>query len=341
MKIFLALVVISFNVGNSFAQIDSAEFFYQKGNEEKTARLFKPALADYQKSVQFNANNADAQRDLGIVALELRRYDLAVAAFEKVLTLQKNDTVAIENVTNIYFWTRKWNEAIQSAHTAQQLHVGTQNNFIIAKSYYELENYGQALKFLELAYRDDPKNPEIQYLGGRSYVEMSNYKKALGCYEQAIALDSSKVYWIYETGMVAYAIPDDKKAIYYFEKAVEKGMKKSNDYLENLANAYMNIKDYEKAMPLMDELLKRKPYDMETLYSVADSYYRTGRYQEAIDTWDKMLAIDDKSANALYMIGMSYQKKGEKEKGQLLCDKAIEMDPSLAKNKQKKQMPGF
>jgi tetratricopeptide (TPR) repeat protein len=223
MKNFLALVVISFTVGHSFAQTDSAEFFYQKGNEEKTARLFKPALAHYQKSVQFNPNNVDAQRDLGIVAMELRRYDLALSAFEKVLTLQKNDPVAIENLTNIYFWTRKWNEAIQSAHIAQQLHIGTRNNFIIAKSYYEQENYGEALKFLELAYRDDPKNPEIQYLGGRSYVEMSNYKKAFGCYEQALALDSSKVNWIYEAGMVAYAIPDDKKAIYYLKKLQKKG----------------------------------------------------------------------------------------------------------------------
>jgi len=39
---------------------------------------------------------------------------------------------------------------------------------------------------------------------------------------------------------------------------------------------------------------------------------------------------------------MDYQKKGEKEKGQRLCDKAIEMDPSLASLKQKKQlMPGL
>jgi hypothetical protein len=40
------------------------------------------------------------------------------------------------------------------------------------------------------------------------------------------------------------------------------------------------------------------------------------------------------------MIVMCYHKKGEKSKGQHLCDKAIEMDPSLASLKQKKSMPG-
>jgi len=51
--------------------------------------------------------------------------------------------------------------------------------------------------------------------------------------------------------------------------------------------------------------------------------------------------LDKSNASALYMIGLSYQKKGDKQKGMALCDKAIEMDPSLAKNKQKVQMPGM
>jgi hypothetical protein len=38
------------------------------------------------------------------------------------------------------------------------------------------------------------------------------------------------------------------------------------------------------------------------------------------------------------MAGMSFQKKGQKEKGQKICDKAIEMDPSLARYRQKKDM---
>jgi hypothetical protein len=50
--------------------------------------------------------------------------------------------------------------------------------------------------------------------------------------------------------------------------------------------------------------------------------------------------MDKENASALYMIGMSYQKKGEKQKGMDICDKAIQMDPSLAKNKQKMEMPG-
>jgi Tfp pilus assembly protein PilF len=54
-----------------------------------------------------------------------------------------------------------------------------------------------------------------------------------------------------------------------------------------------------------------------------------------------LLAIDNKSARSLYMIGLAYQKKGDVAKGQELCDKAIAMDPSLAKLKEQKQGGGL
>ena len=340
MKNYLILASILF-VQQGFAQSDSAAFYKQKADADNESRRYLTSFKYYQKSLSFDSSNVDVHRGLGKVALELRRYDIARISWEHVLKAAPNDTAAMVNLTTVYFNTRKWNDAMQMAQKAQAANVGHNNNLIIAKSFYELENYGQALKFLELAYRDDPKNPEIPYMGGRSFVEMSNYKKALGCYEQVLALDSSKAQWYYEAAMVAYAIPDDKKALDYFEKAAAHGQKRTNDYLENVANCYMNLKNYPKAIPIMEELLQRKPADMDILYNMGDTYYRSSKYDQAIATWDKMLAIDDKNANALYMIGVAYQKKGEKEKGQALCDKAIQMDPNLAKNKVKKENMGF
>jgi tetratricopeptide (TPR) repeat protein len=145
---------------------------------------------------------------------------------------------------------------------------------------------------------------------------------------------------MYEAALVYYAVPDDKKAIYWFERAGAKGYKRTNDYIENLGNAYLNAGNYEKGTELLKEVLQRRPADQELLYNLADAYYRGGKYQEAIDSWDQVLTIDKKNANALYMIGMAYQKKGDKAKGQQLCDKAIEMDPSLKDKRQERKMPG-
>lgn len=335
--LFTVLTVLAISQG--FAQTDSSDYFYQKGNEEKIARRYLPAFNNFQKSVQFKPENADAQKALGEVAVEMRKYEDAKKAFLKVLELKKDDTTAVSNLKNLYYWTRKWDEAIKYAQQAKTLKVGTDNNYIIAKAYYEQENYGKALEFLEQAYKDDNKNAEVPYLGARSLIEMSNYKKAAGCYEQAIALDSTKTLWMYEAGLTYYAIPDDNKCIYWLERAGAKGYKRTNDYLQNLANAYLNTKQWDKGLGLLDELFQRKPQDVEVIYSIGEVYYHTNKYDMAIETWDKILAIDNKNANAVYMIGLAYQKKGETAKGQELCDKAIAMDPKLAKLKEERKMP--
>ena len=134
---------------------------------------------------------------------------------------------------------------------------------------------------------------------------------------------------------------DDKNALKYILLAAEKGYKRDNDYLENLGIAYLNVGDLDQGAAIMGEILKRKPSDLNVLNMLAEAFYYKGKYQQAIDYWDQVLFYDKGNASALYMIGMSYQKKGEKDKGMALCDKAIELDPSLASLKQKKQMMGL
>jgi tetratricopeptide (TPR) repeat protein len=102
----------------------------------------------------------------------------------------------------------------------------------------------------------------------------------------------------------------------------------------------LNNKEYDKGLDIMKEALNRRPTDISLLNMVAEAHYDVKKYDDAINYWDRVLELDKQNASALFMIGMSYQKKGEKQKGQALCDKAIQMDPSLAKNKQKMEMPG-
>jgi len=96
----------------------------------------------------------------------------------------------------------------------------------------------------------------------------------------------------------------------------------------------------EKGTELMKSLLEKRPGDIAILNNLADNYYKAGNYKEAITYWDKVLYLDKEDARALYMIGMSYLKTGDKNNGQTLCNKAIEMDPSLKQFRSVKGMPG-
>jgi len=339
MKTLISILTLGLISNSIYSQTDSTVFYFSKGNTEKDARRFREAEKDYAKAAQFSPKDSKVLLAWGQSLVEQRRYVEAKEKFTGAYQADGKNPEAVMQLATLSLNTRQWNDAITYAKKMQELKIGNSANYVIAKSYYSLENYGECVKYCELAYKDDPKNAEVPYIAGRCLVEMSNYKKAAGCYEQAIALDSSKANWMYEAGLVYYAVPDDKKAIYWFERASAKGYPRSGDFVENLANAYLNIKDYTKGLALLQEILAKKPQDQELLYNIADAYYNIGKYDDAITYWDKILELDKKNANSLYMIGMAYQKKGEKEKGQQLCDKAIEMDPSLKNLKEEKKMP--
>jgi tetratricopeptide (TPR) repeat protein len=140
--------------------------------------------------------------------------------------------------------------------------------------------------------------------------------------------------------LIYYAMNDDQNSLKYMLEAAEKGLKKDNSYMQNLATAYINAGRFNEGIGVLQDLLRLRPSDLNLLYTIAEAYYNAKKYDNAINYYDEVLAANKQNAEALYMIGMCYQKKGEKQKGMDLCDKAIEMDPSLQNLKQKKEMPG-
>ncbi|MBY0535382.1 MAG: tetratricopeptide repeat protein [Chitinophagaceae bacterium] len=340
MKPLAFLMMCSLVAKGLFAQTtDSAVFYYDKGMEEKAAKRYREAEKAFQKSYGFNTEKVETHIEWGNVLLEQRRYQEAYYKFKKADSLQSNNNVVLEQIAQLSFNLRKYEDAIKVAKQLQAAKYGSGWNWLIARSQYELQFYAEAIKYCEAAFKETANNPEIVYIAGRSFMEMHNYKRAAGCFDQALAMDSSNATWMYEAGLAWYAVPDDKKALYWIEKAGQNGYKKTNDYLENLATAYLNTGNLGKGVEMLIQVLERRPSDPELLYSIAEAYYKGKKYDSAIEYWDRILEVDKKNANALYMIGMCYQKKGDTAKGNQLCDKAIEMDPSLRKLKEEKKLP--
>jgi len=317
---------------------DSSRYFYLKAMEEKSNRLYQPAYIDFLHSLEYDSLNADALRETGLTAVELRKYENAIVAFEKLAAVRKKDTTAVSQLAVLYFWTHRWEKAVAFATLANQLHTGQNNYYILGKSYYEMEDYGHAFSYLPVAATADPKNAEIPYLIARAYVDMNNYKPAIPYFQKAISLDSSKAQWIYECALVFATIYNDKSAIEYYEIAAAKGYKKDNDFYQNLADSYIAAGQAEKGLKILQELVIKKPADLELLNSLGFTSYKMKKYDEAIEYWDRILSYDKQNGRALYMIGMAYQKKGDTEKGKALCDKAIALDPSLKSLKQEIKM---
>lgn len=321
--VFTSIVVFASNAD------DSVKVLIQKAKIEQEAGRHKLALEYLQMAVAANPNMIDAQRALGIEALEVRQFDLARQSFLTVLANQPNDRIALEKVTEIFYNFRKWDDAVKYGQKLLSLNAGKRVNFMIGRSLYEKEDFAQCFKYLDAAFVEEPANAEIPTMFARALVDMSNFKAAARYYLEAIKLDTANNRLMNELGMTYSAMNDEKTAVKYYEMAMEKGYKVDNNFVENLSNSYIAAGMPQKGMEMLLKLLEKRPGDIDLLNNVANNYYALGNYKESINYWDKVLFLDREEARALYMIGMSYIKMGDKSKGATLCNKAIEMDPSL------------
>jgi tetratricopeptide (TPR) repeat protein len=320
---------------------DSADLFYQKGLVEKQNGRKLESLKNFEKALKYDANNKSIITEVANANLDLRRYTFARDGYKRLVELGDNSPATYKQLLTLSFQLKAQDDVIAYASKVKQLDPSEKVSYYIGRTHYDQDNYGEAIKYLNDAAKEDPANAEVPYLIAHSYADMMNYKLAIPFFQKAITMDPAKSYWVYELGLICYAMHDDNNALKYILEAGEKGYKKDNDYLENLGIAYLNVGKLEEGVGIMNEILKRKPSDMNILNMVAEAYYYKGKYQQAIDYWDQVLTFDKTDYSALYMIGMAYQKKGEKEKGIALCDKAIELDPSLSNLKQKKQLAGL
>lgn len=325
----------------AFSQSDSANYYLQRGLQEKQNGRRMESLKNFEKAFSYNASDKHIVTELASAYLDLRKYSQARETLKKLVALGDESAANYKELMILSFNLKQNDDVILYANKLKEVDPSEKVNFYIGKVNYDQDNYGDAIKFLNAASKEDPQNAEVPYMIAHSYADMMNYKLCIPYFQKAIDLDTTKNYWVYELGLVYYAMNDDKNALKYIIMAGDRGYKKDNDYMENLGIAYLDVGNLEEGVNILNELLAKRPSDLNLLNMVAEAYYYKGKFQNAMDYWDKILGYDKTNASALYMIGMCYQKKGEKDKGIQLCDKAIEMDPSLSVYKQKKMMAGL
>ena len=324
--------------------VDSGDYFLQKGLQEKQTGRRLESLKNFEKAAKYDANSKSVITELASAYHDLRKYNLALENYKKLAAMGDESPELLKKLMLLSYQMKQNDDVLLYADKLKKADPGEKVAFYVGRIQYDNDNYGEAIKYLNQAEKEDSANAEIPFLIAHSYADMMNYKLAIPYFKKAIALKPTEAYWIYELSLICYAMHADKDALKYMLEAGEKGLKKDNDYLENLAIAYLNVGELDKGVEMLNEILKRKPSDMNILSMVAEAYYGKAKFDLAMEYWDKILEYDKENASALYMIGMCYQRKGGKEnmeKGTRLCDKAIEMDPSLASLKQKKMMAGL
>lgn len=119
---------------------------------------------------------------------------------------------------------------------------------------------------------------------------------------------------------------DTDQALKEFKKAEDV---KKGDLLVNfnIGLAYIDLKQYDKAITLMEPLAKKNLFNFDAQYYTGAAYYLKGDMDQSIKYFQNALMFNEASADTNVWLGKCYYKKGDRTKALEHVNKALRMVP--------------
>jgi len=110
----------------------------------------------------------------------------------------------------------------------------------------------------------------------------------------------------------------------------------------NLGIAFYNLKNYEKAIEIFEEIRARKAVpDVKTLVILGESLFAVGKNAESLEVLRKALEIEPDNAIALYNYGSVLQELKNYTEALKQYDRALDLQPDLTKALNNRGMTHF
>jgi tetratricopeptide (TPR) repeat protein len=195
----------------------------------------------------------------GIALYELKRYEEALAAYEKAIRLDPNFAAAYNNKGDALYKLNCIEEALAAYEQAVRLDPNFAEPYSSKGALLcELKRYREALASCEEAIRLDPKNAQAYYNKGVVLNGLQRYMEALSACEQAIRLDPNSSANYNNKSVVLNGLQHYKEALLAAEQSIRLDPKNAAAY-NNKGAALNGLKRREDALLAFEQAIRLDP----------------------------------------------------------------------------------
>jgi tetratricopeptide (TPR) repeat protein len=216
---------------------------------------------------------------------------------------------------------------------------GASDSFEFARNYlsygstfFQRGYFEQAELFFRQALRDDPASAEAYYGVGSACLNLQKTAEARANFQRATELepgypDTLPNAWN-NLGLLATREGHTEEAIGYFQHA----LKVNPDHLvalENLGNAYRQLKNWEQARRVLEHAVAVSPGDPESNYSLGMVFAQTNDTQRAYEYLRRALQARPAYPEALNNLGVLYLRTQRRDQAVAAFEECIRAAPAF------------
>ena len=217
-----------------------------------------------------------------------------------------------------------------------QLKIAT--NGLFSVRYFARKEIKDKVLLSYVRYYDRGTKDWDYYICVNSYINPGQLKRGLWPPTNtayAVKVDNTAICAVIERktrkdllGTNALGAGDNQKAIRLLTEAIEEDPMSEIAYL-NLAQAYLNIQQFDKGVKATQDIMKVYPNYDKALYMRSLLYVNSGKLKEAIETSKEVLKENPKYDNSYYIMAVAYAQAGDLNSAKQNLQKCIEGMPNF------------
>lgn len=339
-----------------------AKYYSNLGNPKRSIEICKKALELKEEENFLNNFIADEYVNLGDPFNALKHY-------QQALKEDPMDEYSLENAMVCFNDLNKSEEAIAFLN-------GYLDDFPYSEIawseygqyYFNIKNYEEAIKGFDYMLAINSSAVGVYASKAACYEALNQYHKAIEVYEEMLELEYTKAFTFYKIGLCHKALKQPIIALNAFQKSLREdpqfylammeqsylyeemgGMPEalhfareatllndSNlDYQKRLAFLFIDSGKFEESLSCLKKLVDAEPSRFYNWYAYSEVLMLVGEYEEAVTVLNLALKHHYR-AELFYQLSNCNFILNNKEEGSKSLEKALELDPSLITDMQKK-----
>jgi Flp pilus assembly protein TadD len=201
--------------------------------------------------------------------------------------------------------------------------------FETGKSYFEAENYDEAIKYFSKAIKLKPEADYYHYRGN-ALDSSGEYGKALVDYSEAIRLNPTEGSYYFDRGNVYDAQKDYRRAAADYTKTIQLVPDEAR-YYNHRGNSRRLLEDYDNAIADYTQAIRLNPDDPRYRNNRGVSYLLKRDYDNAVANYAEAIRLAPDNARYYHNRGGAYNLKKDFARAVMDFTAAVRLDPDNGK----------
>ena len=270
----------------------------------------------YSASSERRGDLDEAIRSLG-VASKLDPVNPTYRFHLAALKLENGDTLnAINQLKKLVEirsgWFNRALELVKDANIDSNSLIDMADNrpdrlVVIGRMYEKEGNYEYAKKIYREAVKLKPMNQRYLDIYAGFMMRQKEYKSLKTIDEiYSDSIPARAMYWKSEGFFASGDVDEGAKLL---SGLIERGDQHLIEYGERLASLFLNIKDFDKTLNLMERLVSLDGENYNRLNLMSRAYEGRGRWMKAVNTLKKMSTLKPASFSTNYRLALLYERQ--------------------------------